>query len=253
MAASTLMTGASGLIGGWTLRHWTAVPPRTFNSSQIDLLEPGAALILLEGIQPDVVVHLAWCASGTPGYRDSDDNEKWLATTVEIARLCVDREIALFCTGSVVDDSLQSDSYARSKRALRKELAADIDAGRITWLRPHYVFDPDAGRPSVIAHARAAAENGRPVRLASPTSEHDFVHASDVGSAIALAVGQGLRGVVEIGCGRTRTVGDLVSAMGLAWVPGQPTPVAATPPARIDALLAAGWSADLTQEFFADG
>jgi len=254
VAATTLITGASGLIGGWTLRHWAGSRPVAVDHAKSDLMRPGTVTAVLDEARPDVVVHLAWSASGTPGYRESEDNALWLEATLELARLCRERDIGLFCTGTVVDETAEPlDRYTRSKSELRNALASDISSGTVTWLRPHYVFDPEAGRPALLADATAAAAAGRPVLLGSPDSEHDFVHAADVGRAVAQAVKHGLRGVVDIGSGRTRRVSQVVEALGVAWQPSaQPFAPTRTSPAIISALTATGWSASLTEEFFAD-
>ena len=88
MAAVALITGASGLIGQHVLR---AMGRRGLGADAVDhqrddLLAPGVPTALVERVQPAVVVHLAWVASGTPGYRDSPDNERWLRASLELAR-----------------------------------------------------------------------------------------------------------------------------------------------------------------------
>ena len=90
MAAVALITGASGLIGRHVIAQWdvdglTALP---VDHAADDLLEPGVAAALVERERPAVVVHLAWSASGTPGYRHSADNERWLRSSLELVRAC---------------------------------------------------------------------------------------------------------------------------------------------------------------------
>ena len=88
MAATALITGASGLLGAWTLRHWDVpgLHPVPVRSSDVDLLEVGAAADLVARTAPAVVIHLAWCASGQADYRSSPDNERWVAASVDLAR-----------------------------------------------------------------------------------------------------------------------------------------------------------------------
>ena len=120
-------------------------------------------------------------------------------------------------TGTVIDDQTVGDPYVAAKSALRRDLAAAIDAGKVTWLRPHYVFDPAEPSPAVLRDAVAARDAGRPSSSRRPRLTHDFVHAADVGRAVVATVEHGLTGLVDVGSGRLRTVQALVEAIGATW------------------------------------
>lgn len=257
MATRALITGASGLLGTWTLRHWDvlgieAVP---VSRQESDLLAHGAAEGLLDKHRPDLVVHLAWSASGMADYRTSPDNERWVDASLQLAEACHRKGVRQWLTGTVVDDSRDAaDAYSRAKSRLREALAPQIDSGDVGWLRPAYVFDEEARRPGLVAHALGARDRGDHALLRSPHSSHDFIHASDVGRAVVLAVAEDLRGLIPIGSGRARTVADLVSALGVEWqadCSDTHTPTihaaSATDPSRLHRL---GWSPRQTEEFF---
>ena len=255
MAATALITGASGLIGRAVLAHWTDPhgTPVALDHSRDDLLEPGTAKAVLDRLRPEVVVHLAWVASGTHDYRSSPDNGRWLEASLELAQACTDSGALLFATGTALDrDPTGADAYSGSKRLLWQALSSAVGAGSLGWLRPFYVVDPLRQRPALVAQALQARAEGRPLVLATPDSRHDFVHVDDVGAAIALAVAHRLTGEVEIGAGRLRTVRALVEALGVTWEAGPPPPH--TPhvhaPARIERLLGLGWAPTTTEELF---
>lgn len=255
MAGATLITGWSGLIGRWTVAAFEElgvavdVPER----SRFDLLDPRTPLSLVSELKPRVVVHLAWTASSTTNYRSDERNSAWVDASVSLAQACERTGADFYCVGTVIDDRHEmSDRYASAKSELRRQLAASIDSARIGWLRPHYVFDPALGRPTLVAQALEAASAGNQLILEAPTAAHDFVHAADVGVAIAALVTNGIRGMVDIGSGKTHTVQQVAESIGAKWVHANTGAdrTASTPPADITILRSLGWTPTHTEEFF---
>ena len=208
---------------------------------------------LIREVRPDVVLHLAWTASSTPGYRTSTANAGWRSASHEAARTCLD-------SGSSSSPLARSSTTVRAvtptrmaKAALRADLGDEIDAGHVTWLRPYYVFDPGEPSPAVLRAARAARVAGRPVELETPEATHDFVHAADVGRAVVAAVVHGLDGIVDIGSGRLRTVSALVEAGGATWMSTGPSTHHRHGGARADTALlrTTGWLPSDTERYFA--
>lgn len=251
--AAVLITGATGLIGRHTLAAWPAdLAPVTADHADHDLLAAGEFTRLIGQVRPAAVLHLAWSASSTPGYRTHADNAAWRQVTAEAAHACARNGIAFVALGTVVDDQPGSDPYTEAKRGLRADLAELIDGERITWLRPFYVFDPDVPSPAVLRDATSARAAGQPVELASPHARHDFVHAADVGTAVVAAVQNRLGGAVDIGSGRLHRVSDLVEAVGADWTatPSAAAVAHADSAADTHALRAVGWAPRHTDHFF---
>jgi nucleoside-diphosphate-sugar epimerase len=258
VAATVLITGARGLIGSQLMRHWShpgfeLVPVR---HADIDLLVPGAAERLVEGTRPSHVLHLAWCASGTPGYRHSTENGRWLRFSLELHEACRASGATFWATGSVVDrESRPPDAYAAAKSELRRRLRQPVEDAAIGWLRPFYVFDEQAGAPALVALALEARRRGTPIDLATPHSSHDFVHVYDVARAVEVAVTHGLTGEIPIGSGTPHRVSELVDALGVHWEPSTSPSTSAThvdevaDPTRLTVL---GWAPTRTKEFFGD-
>lgn len=260
MAAGTLITGASGLIGAWVLHHWTdtGTTPVPVRHADVDLLAPGAAADLVVRTSPAQVVHLAWSASGSADYRTSDDNDRWLAATLELVEAARASGSTVWLTGTAVDDATEApDAYTRSKAALKARLAPLIEQSAIGWLRPYYVFDEVRRRPALVDLATTAREHGETLHLRSPHQHHDFVHASDVGRAIVATVSHGLTGEVPIGSGRQRSVADLVARVGATWSADEgeqdPPPTHSGDAADTTRLAALGWAPTRTEEFFTHG
>lgn len=256
MAASILITGGSGLIGSYTVDELLRVgaAPLILESAvdDSDLLGSGAADRVLDGVCPEVVLHLAWVASGTPGYRNHPDNPEWVRATVELARACDARGIWFIGTGTVAElEENPADAYTRAKARTFHTLRSGIEGGALTWLRPHYVFDPDLGRPEVMAEIRRAIAENRTPDLRSPESTHDFVHVRDVAAAVSAVVASQLRGLVPIGSGRNHSVAQLAAAAGASGVQAQRPPIAVDRfTADTSRLAAVGWSAEWTKGYF---
>lgn len=256
MATTALITGATGLIGGHVVRHWDirGLEPVFLDRRSEDLLTPGVPTALVRRLRPAVVVHLAWTASGTPGYRTSPDNDRWVEASLELERACQDAGAWLVATGTVLDSTGDSpDAYSAAKVRLRHALTPAIAAQTVTWLRPYYVVDPEMRRPALIADALAARDAGVTLGLRTPESRHDFIHASDVGRAVVVTVRHRLHGVVPIGSGRLRTVRDLVAALGVPWIPTADAPTAISQhheAADSTRLRDLGWSPKLTEQLF---
>jgi nucleoside-diphosphate-sugar epimerase len=259
LAPVALITGASGLIGRHVMLQWDVEGLRAeaVAHERDDLLEPGVATALVERVRPEVVVHLAWIASGSPDYRSSADNERWLQATLELARACESTGARLLATGTPLDGELESqDAYSSAKARLWHELHPAVREGRIGWLRPYYVFDEQRRRPALLAHAIAAHERGEPVVLRTPESEHDFIHASDVARAVVVAAQHRLTGELPIGSGHLRRVCDLVSALGISWSADENAGDGTRPQlhdvADSHRLRELGWAPSRTEELFAD-
>jgi nucleoside-diphosphate-sugar epimerase len=258
MAPRVLITGATGLLG----RHVVATWPEELGElvavgrPEHDLLVPGMPRRVVEDAHPDVVVHLAWSAGGLPGYRASDDNHRWVETTIQLATWCHRFGAKLLAVGTVVDESPGEDEYTRSKAALRRRLGQQIESGALCWLRPFYVFDPASRRPALVAEALSAIAEHRPIRLSFPEASHDFVHAEDVAGAIQTCLQHDLRGVVDVGSGRTRLVTELVERLGARWAgstrPSRPVQHDGRV-ADIDILTNVGWAPTTTEAFFKHG
>lgn len=249
-----LITGASGVLGRHLLAQWTSdLEPVAVEHRFVDLLTPGSGAALVARLRPQAVIHLAWTASGTTGYRTSRDNERWVDASLEMAEASRVVGARFLATGTALDSSAPGDAYSSAKRRLGDALKPRFCTGRITWLRPYYVVDPDRRRPELVAQALAAAEADVPIVLRTPGAQHDFVHASDAARAIAVALDAPLVGEVPIGSGTTRSVRDLVEALGVPWQPAQEPPKNLPhhhEAADTSGLRARGWQPIRTEELF---
>ncbi|MFL6108691.1 MAG: NAD-dependent epimerase/dehydratase family protein [Marmoricola sp.] len=249
--ASVLITGATGLIGRWTMAAWPDdLDVSVLNHREHDLTDSEAFVAAVRAARPDVLLHLAWCASGTSGYRSSSDNALWSASSLSAARFCLDHDIHFVGTGTVLDEGPPADLYTAAKRELRQGLTAPIDEGSVTWIRPFYVFDHGSRRPALVEESVAAAAEDRDVELRSPDSTHDFIHAADVGRAVVAAVQHQLTGSIDVGSGRLRSVRQVAMACGAQVREAVAEDRMVDAVADTERLRKTGWSPTATAEFF---
>ena len=263
MAPRLLLTGGRGFIGSRTSEALAETEWQVILAEDIcpdaDLHIPAVISELLEVSKPDRVLHLAWAASGTAGYRDHPDNPQWVETTVRLAEECGNASIGFIGTGSVVEiGESGSDLYTRAKSELWEALSPKIFNSEIAWLRPHYVFDPKARRPDLMNEIARALDNGERPILKSPSELHDFVHVTDVARAIALVVDLNLSGLIQIGSGTLHSVAEFASAAGVRITEFAEAKRLAKrfeqqEPGRladISKLQEVGWRPSFTEQFF---
>lgn len=260
LTGRVLLTGATGLIGDQVVRQWPRGGLELVAAGRADgdLLAAGGPERLVERVRPTAVVHLAWSASGLPGYRSSGDNARWYDASLALVQAAETAGAQCWLTGSVVDGVVPTsfdvaDEYTAHKTALRRDLEGAIGSGTLGWLRPTYVFDDVRERPALVAQAMSAAASGVPVELRTPDERHDYVHVVDVARAVVLAVTSGLLGLRPIGAGRTRAVSELVEALGAQWTaaPSQVAERHSDEAADIGWLLEQGWRPLHTEALFA--
>jgi nucleoside-diphosphate-sugar epimerase len=258
VASRILITGGSGLIGSRVLPLINAAGLRYIlledAVSDWDMLAPGAPGRILARTQPSAVLHLAWVASGTPGYRRHADNGRWAVATAELALGCLDRGSWFIGTGTVAElEQEPQDDYTEAKSWIFRTLEPEIAEGRVTWLRPHYVFDPKSRRPEVMAEVMSAISDGRAPDLRDPGASHDFIHVDDAAAGIVAAMATGMRGLVPLGSGTNHTVAQLARASGATGVDDiSPEESRDRFTADTHRLADVGWYPRWTKEYFDD-
>lgn len=216
-----LVTGASGFLGRRVMPRLRADSNQSDSrvvawsrETHGDLLDAEARWEALDGQQPDVVLHLAWLATGTPDYRDSPDNAKWAEATTQFELEAQDRGIGFVGMGSMIeDDQSERSAYAESKRASAAAIRAlPESSSQVAWLRPSWIFDFAELRPRVLGAYVSSFASGRAFHPATPEALLDFVHVDDVASAIQIALDRRVCGQWNINTGHQVSVRDLIYA-----------------------------------------
>ena len=174
-----------------------------------------------------------------------------------LAKAAREAKAAMWIAGTIIDDTRTNHrrTLHGGQMPARAALEPEVNAGRLGWLRPSYVFD-ELRRPApACPRSTLAAATGQPMTVLTPNRRHDFIHAADVARAIVLAVTSGRLGLLPIGSGATRQVREVVEALGATWhAPSRESDCSFPRDPVIDTawLQTLGWAPTRTQEFFAD-
>lgn len=196
-----LVTGAEGFLGRYVTDavrqagHVALATSRSGGDAAVDLLAPGMVAAVVEGLQPDLVIHLAAMSRVGDCDRDPDAATRMNAElTGELAarfgaRLLVTSTDLVFDgrSGPYPEDATPSplNSYGSSKSL--GEQRARRHGGRVARLP--LLFGPDARGRGATASLRAGIDAGRPQRLF--TNEYRTpLHAADAAGALVAAVAE---------------------------------------------------------------
>ena len=235
-----LVTGAAGFIGrhtigplladGYTV-HAIARVPRELRDGvlwhQADLLDANDRARVLESVNPQVLLHLAWVTEHGK-FWTSPDNALWLEASIDLFTSAASADVRrIVGVGSCAEydwnradrspwkesDPCQPHTpYGKAKLAT---LGALESLGvEFAWGRIFHLFGvgehPARLIPSII---HALAEN-RQARCTSGRQTRDFMDVRDVGAALAALVASGATGAVNIASGTAITIAEIAILIG---------------------------------------
>jgi nucleoside-diphosphate-sugar epimerase len=234
-----LITGATGVIGEPVVRlanehfevHATARTlreplPRRVCFHSCDLLNPAAAVRLIEAIRPTHLLHLAWIAK--PGvYWSSPENHRWVDASKPLlhafARCGGQRAIITgtcaeydWNTAKVCHETQTPTrphtTYGMCKLAL-SQWAATFGRERdvqVAWARLFWLYGPREPSVRLVPSVAGALLAGKPAACSSGTQIRDFLHVNDVARALVALTGSELTGCINIGSGEPVAVRSVV-------------------------------------------
>ena len=241
-----LVTGASGTIGRWcvdALRgaghdvHALAGPSA---SGGVDLLDRVEMAGVVERLEPGGLVHLAW-ETEHGRFWTAAENDAWVeasvalvgaavrsgVTRVVVAGTCAEydwRPDALG-DGTCVEDTTPiapATPYGIAKARLHQLLleAEELRPVSLGWGRIFSMYGPGEAGGRLVPTVTTGLLRGEPVDVSSGSLERDYLHARDVGAALALMFESGVTGAINIGSGHGITIARLVTR--LAQLIGRP-------------------------------
>jgi nucleoside-diphosphate-sugar epimerase len=242
---SVVVTGAAGFIGRVLTRHLAeaghrvvavdrrpppALPGVTALTADLVDADPLVEVALRDA---EAVFHLAGCS----GVRDTAPGVEWRrqrdnieATRVVAGLVPADVPLLVTSSSSVYGGarfgraSRESDpvqprgGYARSKAGTEAACRHRADnGGQVLVVRPFTVVGEGQRADMALSRWAAAARAGHPLRVfGSLERTRDFTCVREVARGLAALVHRGATGLVNLGSGSPRTLGDVVQALSAA-------------------------------------
>jgi nucleoside-diphosphate-sugar epimerase len=193
------------------------------------LTDPASSKGLLHAVRPDIIVHAAWVTDHGAYWR-SALNLTWTAASllmVKEAQACgVQRFVGIgtcaeYAWGS--DEPLSeygsliapSTLYGACKDATRRALEAfGKDTGMSTaWARIGMLYGPGEHPARFVASLAHAFATGQRARMSSGRVVRDYMHARDVGAAVAALSLSPVEGPVNIASGTALPLVEIAHTM----------------------------------------
>jgi nucleoside-diphosphate-sugar epimerase len=232
-----LLTGAGGFVGrhltpllaeaGWDVHAVSTRGPREGSGvtwHQADLLEAVDRERLVGSVGARALVHLAWM-SKPPGYWTDPENVRWLAGTLELARLFRERGgERLVGAGTCAEyDWRASPCVERSTPLTSRTLYGVTKAAcgtvlerfggqtgmSVAWGRLFFIFGPHDSPLRLVPSLVRDLAAGRPARCNAGSHARDFLHVADAASALVALLESDVTGPVNIGSGVSMYIGDV--------------------------------------------
>lgn len=238
MARRVLVTGGAGFLGravvpllaavGYEV-HAVARGAVTDTSDTIwhsaDLTSCSASEALVETVKPDTLVALAWHMA--PGNASAAENFDWVEPSVALIKAfaasggrralvcgsCAEYDWSTPNPFSENDTPLNpSSAYGIAKLALFKAFSDICETSDLSgvWVRPFFLYGPGEARHRLAADVVISLLEGRAALCSSGVQRRDYLHVSDVASAIAQLLDSDARGAVNIGSGMATAIKDLI-------------------------------------------
>ena len=233
-----LVTGAGGFLGryavealareGWSVVGTGRKAPdlqQLDDSIAADLTDSKDMTRLVGAARADALLHLAWYDD--PRLRwHAPDNLDWVAATLLLAREFAERGGERFVFGSscaVYDFTARNrhserdcvnpaSLYGAAKASTGHLLASASTALDISFAEARLFFCYGAGEPKgrLVPDLIAGLSAGQPVDCTDGEQLRDYLHAADIGTALALICGSDITGPVNVASGNSVRVADLI-------------------------------------------
>lgn len=160
------------------------------------------------------LLQTAWYSTSNTDYRTSLQNYEWVKNTKAILEICKKYNVVFAGLGTCLEKlSTDLDLYTSCKSEIQSYLQSQSANTEWIWFQLHYVFSVTEQKPAVLKKAKEASDLEVSISLATPNDKHDFIEVRDVASALVHSLSNGLRGIIEIGTGKTVGVSNLLKSI----------------------------------------
>lgn len=236
-----LVTGANGFLG----RHCVAALAAAGNdvvalsrggapvagaaeTMACDLLDADAARTAVSAARAQCLIHLAWHADPRDRWH-TPANLDWLAASVALARAFAEAGGARMVFGStsavydwtherLIEDETPlrpATLYGAAKAAVELALGAAAPALGLEFAAARIFFCYGPGEPSgrLVRDLVDGLAAGRRVACTDGVQERDFLHATDIGAALAAIAVSDLSGPINVASGEATAVRAVIGTV----------------------------------------
>lgn len=240
-----LVTGASGFIGrhcigpllteGYEVHATSSgVEPGERDGiwwHRADLLRHDQVSQLIDRVQPDHLLHLAWYV--VPGrLLSSPENIWWVQASLELLREFREHGgVRAVMTGSGYEYSWDQEDgrcseedtpldpatlYGVSKNALRQLASAYAEVAEMSaaWARLFFMYGPHEHPDRLVASVIRSLLQGQPALCSHGRQLRDYLYVEDVADALVALLQGPTQGAINIGSGEPTALKDIVMAIG---------------------------------------
>lgn len=232
-----LMTGTSGFIGHPCVQELTRLgyeihavsATRRDNTDSIiwhhvDILDSEKVMDLCAQVRASHLLHLAWFVE--PGYKTAIDNIAWITASMHLlqafynnggrravfAGTCFEYDLN---SGLLIEDRTPKGPhtvYGASKHTLQELVRnfAETSDLSVAWARIFYLYGPRENPQRLVSSVINTLLNGERAACSEGRQVLDFLHVSDVASALVAVLESNAQGAVNIGSGNPVSVRELV-------------------------------------------
>jgi nucleoside-diphosphate-sugar epimerase len=236
--ALVLLTGATGLIGRALAPALAAAGhevialsrsgrrvPGAARTTACDLLDRATMARQVASMRATHLVHLAW-ADGVDRWH-SPENDDWADATGDliasfkasggqralIAGSCAEYDWT--GAGLLSEDTPLRPATRYGQAKARAGAAASVAGISVVWARPFFVYGPGEPEGRLIGDLVRGLRAGRTVPCSDGLQRRDYLHADDLGRALALLLDSTAQGPVNVASGDAIPVRDLIDEVAV--------------------------------------
>ena len=228
-----------------------------------DLLEPGTASQIVQDIQPNYLLHLAWFAK--PGeYLESPLNLQWVQASMQMmsafsessgehfvaAGTCFEYDDEYgFCREGRTPLAPKS-LYGTCKSALQSMLSAQAERCdvRCAWGRIFFLYGQHEHPNRLVASVIRSLLSGETAKCSPGTQIRDFMHVEDVARAFVALLESDVSGPVNICSGKPIALKDVIECIATELDAHELVQLGALPQRANEPTLLVGDVTRLTEE-----
>jgi len=191
---------------------------------KVDLFDIDSLRIALLNSRPDVVISTAWDTEHGK-FWTSELNSKYKNATLNFAEVSFELGVSVFLgLGSMSEygvnpgacDAIKTplvpvDLYSKAKieTGVELELIGKAFNRKTNWLRVFQAFGQNEKPERFIPGLISTLRQGKPFSIRTPNYEMDWIHASDIASAVLFTLENSLSHFVDVGTGIPTSVKDI--------------------------------------------